>query len=62
MGGGFGAKQGATTEGMIAAYLSRAAGGRAVRVFNDRRAEAVAAGHRASTSRATASERAATGR
>ncbi len=49
MGGGFGAKQGATTEGLIAAYLSRAAGGRAVRVFNDRRAEAVAAGHRAST-------------
>jgi CO/xanthine dehydrogenase Mo-binding subunit len=49
MGGGFGAKQGATTEGMIAAYLSRAAGGRAVRVFNDRRSEAVAAGHRAST-------------
>ena len=49
MGGGFGAKQGATTEGMIAAFLSRAAGGRAVRVFNDRRAEAVASGHRAST-------------
>jgi xanthine dehydrogenase YagR molybdenum-binding subunit len=49
MGGGFGAKQGATTEGMIAAYLSRAAAGRAVRVFNDRRAEAVAAGHRAQT-------------
>jgi xanthine dehydrogenase YagR molybdenum-binding subunit len=49
MGGGFGAKQGATTEGMIAAFLSRAAGGRPVRVFNDRRAEAVAAGHRAST-------------
>jgi CO/xanthine dehydrogenase Mo-binding subunit len=49
MGGGFGAKQGATTEGLIAAYLSRAAAGRAVRVFNDRRAEAVAAGHRAST-------------
>ena len=46
MGGGFGAKQGATTEGMIAAYLSRAAAGRAVRVFNDRRAEGVAAGHR----------------
>ena len=46
MGGGFGAKQGATTEGMVAAYLSRAAAGRAVRVFNDRRAEGVAAGHR----------------
>ena len=46
MGGGFGAKQGATTEGMIAAYLSRASAGRAVRVFNDRRAEGVAAGHR----------------
>jgi xanthine dehydrogenase YagR molybdenum-binding subunit len=46
MGGGFGAKQGATTEGMIAAYLSRASGGRAVRVFNDRRSEAIAAGHR----------------
>ena len=40
MGGGFGAKQGPTTEGLIAAYLSRAAGGRAVRVFNDRRSEA----------------------
>jgi xanthine dehydrogenase YagR molybdenum-binding subunit len=49
MGGGFGAKQGATTEGLIAAYLSRAAAGRAVRVFNDRRTEAVATGHRAST-------------
>jgi CO/xanthine dehydrogenase Mo-binding subunit len=49
MGGGFGAKQGATTEGMIAAFLSRAAGGRAVRVFNDRRSEGVASGHRAST-------------
>ena len=63
MGGGFGAKQGATTEGLIAAYLSRAAAGRAVRVFNDRRAEGVAAGHRAPThSRPTASARAATGR
>ena len=49
MGGGFGAKQGATTEGLIAAYLSRAAAGRAVRVFNDRRSEAVASGHRAQT-------------
>jgi xanthine dehydrogenase YagR molybdenum-binding subunit len=47
MGGGFGAKQGATTEGMIAAYLSRAAGGRAVRVFTDRRSEGIATGHRA---------------
>ena len=64
MGGGFGAKQGATTEGMVAAYLSRAAAGRAVRVFNDRRAEGVAAGHRSAdrTSRPTASARAATGR
>lgn len=50
MGGGFGAKQGPTAEGLIAAYLSRAAAGRAVRVFNDRRSEAVATGHRASTS------------
>ena len=49
MGGGFGAKQGPTTEGLIAAYLSRAAAGRAVRVFNDRRSEAVATGHRAAT-------------
>ncbi|HEY3613417.1 MAG TPA: xanthine dehydrogenase family protein molybdopterin-binding subunit [Gaiellales bacterium] len=49
MGGGFGAKQGPTTEGLIAAYLSRAAAGRAVRVFNDRRSEAVATGHRAQT-------------
>jgi CO/xanthine dehydrogenase Mo-binding subunit len=49
MGGGFGAKQGATTEGLIAAYLSRAAAGRPVRVFNDRRSEAVATGHRAQT-------------
>jgi CO/xanthine dehydrogenase Mo-binding subunit len=47
MGGGFGAKQGATTEGMIAAYLSRAAGGRAVRIFTDRRSEGIATGHRA---------------
>jgi CO/xanthine dehydrogenase Mo-binding subunit len=46
MGGGFGAKQGATTEGMIAAYLSRAAGGRAVRIFTDRRSEGIATGHR----------------
>ena len=49
MGGGFGAKQGPTTEGLIAAYLSRAAAGRAVRVFNDRHSEAIATGHRAST-------------
>ena len=49
MGGGFGAKQGPTTEGLIAAYLSRAAAGRAVRVFNDRRSEGVATGHRAQT-------------
>ena len=49
MGGGFGAKQGATTEGLVAAYLSRAAAGRAVRVFNDRHSEAIATGHRAST-------------
>jgi xanthine dehydrogenase YagR molybdenum-binding subunit len=49
MGGGFGAKQGPTTEGLLAAYLSRAAAGRAVRVFNDRRSEAVATGHRAQT-------------
>jgi CO/xanthine dehydrogenase Mo-binding subunit len=49
MGGGFGAKQGPTTEGLIAAYLSRAAAGRAVRIFNDRRSEAVATGHRAQT-------------
>jgi xanthine dehydrogenase YagR molybdenum-binding subunit len=49
MGGGFGAKQGATAEGLIAAYLSRAAAGRAVRVFNDRRSESVATGHRAQT-------------
>ena len=49
MGGGFGAKQGPTAEGLIAAYLSRAAAGRAVRVFNDRHSEAIATGHRAST-------------
>jgi xanthine dehydrogenase YagR molybdenum-binding subunit len=48
MGGGFGAKQGATLEGFIAAHLARRAG-RPVRVFNDRRAESVAAGHRAAT-------------
>ena len=63
MGGGFGAKQGATTEGMIAAYLSRAAAGRAVRVFNDRRAEARGCRpSRRDASRPTASARAATGR
>src|SRR5262249_34558918 len=44
-GGGFGAKQGATIEGMLAAYLSRASG-RPVRVINDRRAETVATGYR----------------
>ena len=49
MGGGFGAKQGPTTEGLIAAYLSRAAAGRAVRVYNDRRSESIATGHRAQT-------------
>jgi CO/xanthine dehydrogenase Mo-binding subunit len=48
MGGGFGAKQGATTEGLIAAHLARVAG-RPVRVFNDRRAEGVATGHRAAS-------------
>jgi xanthine dehydrogenase YagR molybdenum-binding subunit len=48
MGGGFGAKQGATNEGMLAAQLARRAG-RPVRVFNDRRSETVAAGHRAAT-------------
>ncbi len=46
MGGGFGAKQGATTEGLLAARLARAAG-RPVRVFNDRRTETVATGYRA---------------
>ena len=48
MGGGFGAKQGATLEGFLAAHLARRAG-RPVRLFNDRRAESVAAGHRAAT-------------
>jgi CO/xanthine dehydrogenase Mo-binding subunit len=48
MGGGFGAKQGATLEGFLAAHLARRAN-RPVRVFNDRRAESVAAGHRAAT-------------
>jgi xanthine dehydrogenase YagR molybdenum-binding subunit len=48
MGGGFGGKQGATMEGMIAAHLARRAG-RPVRVFNDRRAETLATGHRAAT-------------
>jgi CO/xanthine dehydrogenase Mo-binding subunit len=48
MGGGFGAKQGATIEGLLAAHLARVAG-RPVRLFNDRRAEAVATGHRAAS-------------
>jgi CO/xanthine dehydrogenase Mo-binding subunit len=46
MGGGFGAKQGATIEGLLAAHLARAAG-RPVRLFNDRRTETVATGYRA---------------
>jgi CO/xanthine dehydrogenase Mo-binding subunit len=48
MGGGFGAKQGATIEGLLAAHLARVAG-RPVRLVNDRRAEAVATGHRAAS-------------
>jgi CO/xanthine dehydrogenase Mo-binding subunit len=48
MGGGFGAKQGATIEGVLAAELARLAG-RPVRVFNDRRAESVATGHRSAS-------------
>jgi CO/xanthine dehydrogenase Mo-binding subunit len=48
MGGGFGAKQGATIEGLLAAHLSRVAG-RPVRLFNDRRTETIATGHRPAT-------------
>ena len=48
MGGGFGAKQGATYEGLLAAELARRSGF-PVRVFNDRRAESTAAGHRFAT-------------
>ena len=48
MGGGFGAKQGATIEGLLAAHLARVAG-RPVRLVNERRTEGVAAGHRAAT-------------
>jgi CO/xanthine dehydrogenase Mo-binding subunit len=48
MGGGFGAKQGATIEGLLAAHLARVAG-RPVRLVNDRRTEGIAAGHRSAT-------------
>ena len=64
MGGGFGAKQGATTEGMIAAYLSRAAGrpGRARLQRPPQPRESRPATAPRPTSRPTASARAATGR
>ncbi len=48
MGGGFGGKQGATIEGLLAAHLARVSG-RPVRTFNDRRTETVASGHRPAT-------------
>jgi CO/xanthine dehydrogenase Mo-binding subunit len=48
MGGGFGGKQGATIEGLLAAHLARVAG-RPVRVYNERRTETVASGHRPAT-------------
>jgi xanthine dehydrogenase YagR molybdenum-binding subunit len=48
MGGGFGAKSGASTNAYIAALLSRAAG-RPVRCVNDRRAEQSDAGNRSAT-------------
>ncbi len=48
MGGGFGGKQGATNEGLLAAHLARVAG-RPVRLVNERRTETVATGHRPAT-------------
>jgi CO/xanthine dehydrogenase Mo-binding subunit len=48
MGGGFGGKQGATIEGLLAAHLARVAG-RPVRLVNDRRTETIATGHRPAT-------------
>jgi xanthine dehydrogenase YagR molybdenum-binding subunit len=48
MGGGFGGKQGATIEGLLAAQLARLAG-RPVRLVNERRTETVATGHRPAT-------------
>jgi CO/xanthine dehydrogenase Mo-binding subunit len=48
MGGGFGGKQGATIEGLLAAQLARVAG-RPVRLVNERRTETVATGHRPAT-------------
>ena len=48
MGGGFGAKQGATIEGLLAAHLARVAG-RPVRLVNERRTETIATGHRPAT-------------
>jgi CO/xanthine dehydrogenase Mo-binding subunit len=48
MGGGFGGKQGATIEGLLAAHLARVSG-RPVRLFNERRPETIATGHRSAT-------------
>jgi xanthine dehydrogenase YagR molybdenum-binding subunit len=48
MGGGFGAKSGASTNAYVAALLSRAVG-RPVRCVNDRRAEQTDAGNRSAT-------------
>jgi xanthine dehydrogenase YagR molybdenum-binding subunit len=48
MGGGFGSKFGADVWGQTAAKLSKAAGGRPVRMFLDRRQEHLAAGNRPS--------------
>jgi xanthine dehydrogenase YagR molybdenum-binding subunit len=48
MGGGFGSKFGADIWGIAAAELSKRAGGRAVRMFLDRRQEHLAAGNRPS--------------